>query len=101
MSAFPSDLPFVVKRDYIVHFVGIGWPNQGGWNGWGITTCKEDEKYTENFNQENIIRMDYLGYIGIGMGIILKWILKISCKRVEWIQVTQDRWSSGEILWKR
>jgi hypothetical protein len=35
--------------------------------------------------------MDYLGYIGIGMGIILKWILKISCKRVEWIQVTQDR----------
>jgi hypothetical protein len=34
---------------------------------------------------------DHLGDLGVDVRIILKWILKISDVRMEWVDVTQDR----------
>jgi hypothetical protein len=50
-------------------------PNQGGYYGQGMQHGWEFEKYKHNFGRKTCVE-DHVGDLGIGMRLIMKWILK-------------------------
>jgi hypothetical protein len=56
----------------------------------GACSAYGGEVYT-GFWWGNLKRRDRLGGLGIGGGIILKWIQEVECVGMDWIDLAQDK----------
>jgi len=56
----------------------------------GACSAYRGEVYT-GFWWGNLKKRDHLGGLGIGGGIILKWIQEVECGGMDWIDLAQDK----------